>query len=78
MARWRAAPGGVPGPARYVEAHAERVRAAAVAGDWRAAERLASAESWVMMLRLVHGDAEVAELFAAFAEDDARWLFGAA
>jgi hypothetical protein len=49
-----------------------------VAGDWRAAERLASAESWVMMLRLAHGDLEVAELFAAFAEDDARWLFGAA
>jgi hypothetical protein len=61
-----------------VEAHAERVRAAAAAGDMRAADRLASAESWVMMLRRGRGDRELAELFAVFAEEDARQLWGGA
>jgi hypothetical protein len=76
MARWRAAPGGTPGPAGYVEAHAERVRAAAAAGDQRAADRLAAALSWVDMLRRAHGDPEVAGLFYVFASEDARQLWG--
>lgn len=61
-----------------MEAHAERVRAAAMAGDRRAAEHLAAAESWVMMLRLAHGDPDVAHLFGEFARGDARQLWGEA
>lgn len=44
--------------------------AAAAAGNARAAERLASARSWLGMLRAAGGDPDVAELLAVFARDD--------
>jgi hypothetical protein len=48
--------------------------AAAAAGNTRAAERLASARSWLDMLRHAGGDPDVAGLLAAFAADDRAQL----
>lgn len=72
---WRkvAATGPEAGAAAELLAYEHDCAVAAAAGDARAAERLVSARSWINMLRLSHGDPEVAELLAAFAADDRAW-----
>lgn len=59
------------GPAAELAAHAAAMRAAAARGDPLAADRLASAESWVTMLRDTGNDPEVAELLVVFARESA-------
>jgi hypothetical protein len=61
-------------PAGELLAWAADCEAAAAAGNPWAADRLASARSWVDMLRAAGGDPEVAELLAAFARDDRAQL----
>ena len=66
----RAVPETATGPAAEVAGYAAEVGAAAGRGDRWAADRLASARSWVSMLGTARGDEEVAELFAEFARCD--------
>jgi hypothetical protein len=60
------------GAAGELAAYVAGVREAAAQGDAAAAGRLASAESWLAMLRDAGYDSEIAELFLAFAGSDLR------